>query len=92
MKKYKNVVTDPICGMIMDIETAYTTEHHGSTAYFCSDLCRQIYLLTPENELSKERDTCCHGSHQHTTCCGRHQHAVREEESHDNYQQVSREL
>ncbi|MDK9699300.1 MAG: YHS domain-containing protein [bacterium] len=92
MKKSTNVVTDPICGMMLDIETAYSTEHGGKTAYFCSDLCRQIYLLTPENELQENRDECCHGSLQHEKCCGRHQHAVREEKSHNNYQQISGEL
>jgi Cu+-exporting ATPase len=49
----KTVTKDPICGMQVDEVTALCAERNGEKFYFCSDNCRQKFLLT--SELSSRR-------------------------------------
>ncbi|KGN31447.1 Copper-transporting P-type ATPase [Knoellia sinensis KCTC 19936] len=37
------LVTDPVCGMQVDPETALSLEHDGTTYYFCSERCRDRF-------------------------------------------------
>ncbi|MEJ8573898.1 heavy metal translocating P-type ATPase [Microbaculum marinum] len=49
-------VTDPVCGMSVDPQTArYAHEHHGTTYYFCSGKCRERFVAEPESYLAGER-------------------------------------
>ncbi len=41
-------VTDPVCGMQIDTETAFASiEHEGTTYYFCSRSCRDAFEADP---------------------------------------------
>ena len=41
-------VTDPVCGMQMDIaDTVASAEHEGQTFYFCSARCREAFVDDP---------------------------------------------
>lgn len=42
------MVTDPVCGMrIDDAEAAGTAEYEGRTYYFCSEMCRDTFVVDP---------------------------------------------
>jgi Cu+-exporting ATPase len=42
------LVTDPVCGMSIDPETAFATrEHDGVTFYFCSAACAEKFDADP---------------------------------------------
>src|SRR5918992_582460 len=42
------MVTDPVCGMRVDTDdAAASTEHEGTTYYFCSDSCHRGFLADP---------------------------------------------
>lgn len=42
------LVTDPVCGMQIDPQTAVTTrEHDGTTFYFCSHGCAAAFDADP---------------------------------------------
>lgn len=42
------LVTDPVCGMQIDPQTAVTTrEHDGATFYFCSPGCAAAFDADP---------------------------------------------
>ena len=42
------LVTDPVCGMLIDPATAAATrEHDGTTFYFCSIGCAQAFDADP---------------------------------------------
>ena len=62
-------VTDPICGMEIDPESAAgTAERGGETFYFCSEHCRRKFLgkSTPkviEAPALLDEHSCCHGEH-----------------------------
>ncbi|MGC5225087.1 YHS domain-containing protein [Micromonospora sp. DT81.3] len=44
------LVTDPVCGMQIDPETAVTTrEHDGATFYFCSQGCAAAFDADPHH-------------------------------------------
>ncbi len=55
------MATDPICGMQVDEGTDLKVERDGQTYYFCSDHCRQNFVVQSELE---EKHSCCH---EHTT-------------------------
>ena len=38
---------DPVCGMNVDISTAYSEAVGGNTYYFCSEHCRQRFDENP---------------------------------------------
>jgi Cu+-exporting ATPase len=43
---------DPVCGMIVNENTALSSEVGGQQFYFCSPMCQQTFVQ-PEKELSK---------------------------------------
>ncbi len=46
-------VTDPVCGMVLDSETAqHTFEYQGITYYFCCPGCKRAFEREPERYLS----------------------------------------
>ena len=50
----KRQVTDPVCGMELEPETAYSkVEYEGHTVYFCSQSCQEKFERDPEKYLSK---------------------------------------
>lgn len=49
------MVIDPICGMTVDHAAALRAERDGQTFYFCSDHCRQKFLVTPATARYKEK-------------------------------------
>jgi Cu2+-exporting ATPase len=50
----KHVTTDPVCGMTLDPEKAYSkVEHEGYVFYFCSRKCEEEFNKNPEKYLSK---------------------------------------
>lgn len=43
------VVTDPVCGMEINPETAAArSDHNGRTFHFCSEGCRKAFEADPE--------------------------------------------
>jgi Cu2+-exporting ATPase len=50
----KQLVTDPVCGMKIEPETAYSkTEHEGHTIYFCSKHCEEEFKKNPKKFMQK---------------------------------------
>lgn len=50
----KHVTADPVCGMTVDPEEAYSkVEHEGYVFYFCSRKCEEEFKKNPEKYLSK---------------------------------------
>ena len=48
----KRMVTDPVCGMKIDPETAYSKiEHEGRIVYFCSKACEEAFKKNPKKYL-----------------------------------------
>jgi Cu2+-exporting ATPase len=48
----KRLVTDPVCGMKIDPETAYSKiEHEGRLVYFCSKACEEAFKKNPKKYL-----------------------------------------
>jgi xanthine dehydrogenase accessory factor len=48
-------VTDPVCGMAVDVATAtWRVVHAAGTAYFCSEGCRERFSREPERFLNAE--------------------------------------
>ncbi len=42
-------VTDPVCGMSLDLEKAAAREDYMGWAYFfCSNACHRLFKLSPE--------------------------------------------
>ncbi len=45
---------DPLCGMVIDKETAAaTTEYQGKTYYFCAPGCKVAFERDPEQYVAK---------------------------------------
>ena len=45
---------DPVCGMTVEIATArFSTEHHGTTYYFCAPGCLRAFEKDPAAYLEK---------------------------------------
>ena len=42
------VVVDPVCGCPVLVEDAASAEHDGHTFHFCSDGCRERFLVLAE--------------------------------------------
>ena len=49
----KTATKDPVCGMMVDPDSAIHAERDGQTAYFCSETCRKQWLATPANAGTK---------------------------------------
>ncbi|MBX5328414.1 MAG: copper-translocating P-type ATPase [Candidatus Bathyarchaeota archaeon] len=50
----KQLVTDPVCGMKIESETAYSKiEYEGRTVYFCSKHCEEEFKRNPKKYASK---------------------------------------
>ncbi|MEM2106019.1 MAG: heavy metal translocating P-type ATPase, partial [Candidatus Bathyarchaeia archaeon] len=50
----KQLVTDPVCGMRIEPETAYSKiEYDGRTVYFCSKHCEEEFKKNPKKYKSK---------------------------------------
>lgn len=48
----EKMVTDPVCGMKIDSETAYSKiEHEGHAVYFCSKACEEAFKKNPKKYL-----------------------------------------
>jgi Cu+-exporting ATPase len=48
-------VTDPVCGMQVDIGKAAAHEDHGGWAYFfCSAQCHRLFRANPERYVRRE--------------------------------------
>ena len=60
-KEEKRTVKDPVCGMELEPEMAYSkTEYAGNTFYFCSKQCEEEFKKNPEkyaSKLGKEPET-----------------------------------
>lgn len=52
MSDQSGTALDPVCGMQVDVATAqHTTEHNGTTYYFCSRGCMLDFKDDPERYL-----------------------------------------
>ncbi len=46
--------TDPVCGMTVEIATArFSTEHNGTTYYFCAPGCQHAFEEDPASYLQE---------------------------------------
>jgi Cu2+-exporting ATPase len=62
----KHTVTDPVCGMELDPDAAYSkVEHKGYVAYFCSRNCEQKFKQDPDRYLSKPKKSAEEQPHHH---------------------------
>jgi Cu+-exporting ATPase len=47
------MVIDPVCGMRIDPDDAAAeVEHAGTTYYFCSEACRNLFVSSPDQFVS----------------------------------------
>lgn len=47
-------VTDPVCGMAIEVEQAFAkTEHAGMIYYFCSEACHKRFEVDPPKYASR---------------------------------------
>jgi len=53
-KGMTTMVTDPVCGMSVEAESAVTLEHDGRTFYFCSRGCSWEFQASPEEFVKAE--------------------------------------
>lgn len=59
-------VTDPVCEMTIDSETAAGHEvRHGQTYYFCSKSCQEKFQAAPDRYVKKAGEHGAHGSNSH---------------------------
>jgi Cu+-exporting ATPase len=56
---------DPVCGMTVDPATArQTTQHQGTTSYFCSPSCKKAFDADPASYVGSAEEAtggcaCC---------------------------------
>lgn len=44
------MIQDPVCGMVIDEETAeFKVEYEGETYYFCIEDCKKMFENYPDN-------------------------------------------
>ena len=69
-------VTDPVCGMKVDPETAVgSSKHEGTTYYFCSRSCEAKFDADPQKYLSgKAQAASCSTDATGHSCCGGQSH------------------
>jgi Cu2+-exporting ATPase len=54
MAEKKQLVTDPVCGMKIESETAYSKiDYEGRAVYFCSKHCKEEFKKNPKKYVSK---------------------------------------
>jgi Cu2+-exporting ATPase len=54
MAEKKQLVTDPVCGMKIESETAYSKiDYEGRAVYFCSKHCEEEFKKNPKKYVSK---------------------------------------
>lgn len=59
-------VKDPVCGMMVDTETAkHKAEYQGTTYYFCAPGCKQAFDQEPKAYLAQKDSHEGHGQHGH---------------------------
>jgi Cu+-exporting ATPase len=47
-------VTDPVCGMTIEQESAVATAtHEGKNYYFCSESCRAAFVERPQHYVKR---------------------------------------
>ncbi len=46
------MITDPVCGMSVQPERAFSALHNAYTVYFCSEFCQRKFLEQPEKYFS----------------------------------------
>jgi YHS domain-containing protein len=56
---------DPVCGMTVDVTTAFSEAVGGQTYYFCSENCRQQFDTNPEKFGATPRGSRSEGLEQH---------------------------
>ncbi|RME80220.1 MAG: YHS domain-containing protein [Caldilineae bacterium] len=55
---------DPVCGMMVDTETAeHKSEYKGTTYYFCAPGCKRAFDRDPEAYLAEGGES--HEGHEH---------------------------
>ncbi len=60
-------VKDPVCGMMVDSETAeYKSDYQGTTYYFCAPGCKRAFDNEPESYASKGDSHAGHEHHGHS--------------------------
>lgn len=59
-------VTDPVCGMTIDSETAAAREvWQGQTYHFCSKSCQEKFRAAPDRYVKGAEHRGPHGGHGH---------------------------
>lgn len=49
------MIKDPICGMTVDPRTAaFRVPYRGQTYFFCSQMCRMMFIREPEKHVTAE--------------------------------------
>ncbi len=63
----KHISMDPVCGMMVEPETAYSkVEHEEYVIYFCSRKCEEEFKKNPKEYLSKiEKEEPMKHEHHH---------------------------
>ncbi|MDF1515251.1 MAG: YHS domain-containing protein [Anaerolineae bacterium] len=57
-------VKDPVCGMMVKLETAAAkTDYQDKTYYFCSNGCKAAFAKEPEKYLQSQNDQAGHHHH-----------------------------
>src|SRR5688572_9943227 len=80
--------TDPICGMGVEETTPWRAERDGQTFYFCSERCKDKFLMVPDGAGGRpgSRHTCCGGTN---GGCGSAEkssrHGAREHGTHEHH-------
>ena len=50
-----SAIKDPVCGMPVRVEEALAISYRGHSFYFCSELCKQAFLVHPEQYSGETR-------------------------------------
>lgn len=50
-------VKDPVCGMLVDTETAAYSNFMGTMYYFCTPECRDLFAANPSRYASRSADS-----------------------------------
>jgi Cu+-exporting ATPase len=72
---------DPVCQMNVKEGSDRTFEYQEKTYYFCSDICKQKFIKTPEKYISGEAEAdheCCHHEDAHSSHHEHHHHGHQE--------------
>ncbi|MCH7818309.1 MAG: heavy metal translocating P-type ATPase [Candidatus Marinimicrobia bacterium] len=71
---------DPVCHMNIEPENAAgKSEHNGTTVYFCSDYCKEVFDKDPEKYPLTPPDANEHAKHEHA----HHDHSHHEHVEHE---------